>query len=115
MPRRVESSSNSTQPPRSPARTPEAREQQLISAAMDLAEKQIREGTASAQVITHFLKLGSSREELEQDRLLNENSLTSAKIEQLGSQKQIEEMYGKALAAMSAYSGRDVVEDPIDD
>lgn len=114
MPKRAESSGNTPRSPRSPARTPEAREQQLVSAAMDLAEQQLRDGTASAQVITHFLKLGSSRETLEQDRLVNENQLTSAKIEQLGSQKHIEEMYGKALAAMSAYSGQ-VVEEELDD
>lgn len=114
MPKRVESSGTTPRSPRSPARTPEARELQLISAAMDLAESQLRDGTASAQVITHFLKLGSSREGLEQDRLVNENELTSAKIEQLGSQKQIEELYGKALAAMSAYSGREE-EDRFDD
>jgi hypothetical protein len=99
---------------RPPAKTPEAREQQLIAAAVDLAEKQMLEGTASAQVITHYLKLGSSREKLEQERLANENHLALAKIEQLGSQKEIERLYGEALAAMSAYSGRDVSERPDD-
>jgi hypothetical protein len=53
---------------RRPATTPEARENQLISQAVDLAEKQMLEGSASAQVISHFLKLGSSREKLEQER-----------------------------------------------
>lgn len=90
---------------RPPATTPEARENQLISAAHDLAEKQIREGTASAQVITHFLKLGSSRERLEQDRLKNENSLTLTKITQIESQASIETLYRDALSAMSAYQG----------
>jgi hypothetical protein len=92
------------------ARTPEAREQQLIAAAVDRAEQQLQDGTASAQVITHFLKLGSSRERLEQQRLAYENQLTEVKIEAMQSQKEIERLYGEALAAMSAYSGRDTTE-----
>lgn len=91
---------------RPPATTPEARENQLISAAHDLAEVQIREGTASAQVITHFLKLGSSREKLEQQRIAHENELTKAKIESLAAAERVEELYKQALGAMSAYQGR---------
>jgi hypothetical protein len=56
-------------PQRRPAMTEEGRESQMVSLAMDLAETQIVDGTASAQVITHYLKLGSSREKLEQERL----------------------------------------------
>lgn len=89
------------------ATTPEARENQLIAAAYDLAERQIEAGTASSQVITHYLKLGSSREKLEQARLAGENSLIAAKIEMMESQKRIEEMYGAALAAMKSYAGQD--------
>lgn len=93
-----------------PAGSPERREQQLISLAVDLAEKQIREGTASSQVITHFLKLGSTRETLEQERLRKENELLKAKVEQLASAKRVEELYASALDAMRSYIGRDVVE-----
>jgi len=91
--------------PRRPATTPEARENQLVSAAIDLAEKQIREGTASSQVITHFLKLGSTRETLEQERLAHENELTRVKIEAMESQKRVEELYMEALNAMRSYAG----------
>jgi hypothetical protein len=77
----------------------------MVSAAIDLAESQIRAGTASSQVITHFLKLGSSRELLEQERLAHENELTRVKIEQLESQKRVEELYLEALQAMRSYSG----------
>lgn len=90
------------------ATTPEARENQLIARAVDLAEQQLSDGTASAQVITHFLKLGSSREKLEQERLQNENILLRAKKEQMDSQARIEEMYGAALNAMRAYAGQPV-------
>lgn len=90
---------------RKPATTPEARENQMISAAHDLAEKQIRNGTASSQVITHFLKLGSTRERLEQQRLEHENELTRVKIEALESQKRVEELYMEALSAMRSYAG----------
>lgn len=90
---------------RPPATTPEGRENQLISKAVDLAEKQLAEGTASAQVITHYLKLGSSREKLEQERLENENALLVAKREAMASAARVEELYGAAIDAMRAYAG----------
>jgi len=93
---------------RRPAITPEGRENQLISLAVDLAERQLSEGTASSQVLTHFLKLASTREKLEQERLQQENLLLSAKREQLASAKRIEELYENALNAMRAYSGEEV-------
>jgi hypothetical protein len=96
---------------RRPATTPEGRENQLISLAADLAEKQLIQGTASSQVITHFLKLGSTREKLEQERLQQENLLMSAKIEQIASGKRIEDLYENALKAMRGYSGQDLDDD----
>jgi hypothetical protein len=77
----------------------------MVSLAHDLAEQQIRQGSASSQVITHFLKLGSTRERLEQQRLEHENELTRVKIEQIESQKRIEELYAEALSAMQSYRG----------
>jgi hypothetical protein len=97
---------------RRPATTPEARENQLIAGAVDLAEKQIAEGTASAQVITHFLKLGSSREKLEQERLSKENSLLDAKRDAIASAARVEELYKTALNAMRAYSGQEPLDEP---
>lgn len=88
-----------------PAATPEARENQLISAAYDLAEQRILDGSASAQELTHFLKLGSSREKLEQERLRIENSLSQAKIELMQSQQRQEELIAEALEAMRGYQG----------
>lgn len=89
-----------------PATTPEGRENQLISRAVDLAERQLIDGTASSQVITHFLKLASTRERLEQERLQRENLLLSAKVDQIQSAKRIEELYETALNAMRTYAGR---------
>lgn len=88
-----------------PATTPEGREHQLVSLAVDLVERQLRDGTATSQVVTHYLKLGSTREQLEQDRLRGENELLRKKIEQIESQKNVEELYKKALDAMRNYSG----------
>ena len=90
---------------RKPATTPEARENEMVSLATDLAEEQIRNGTASSQVVTHFLKLGSTREQLEQQRLANESELTKAKIEAIESGKRVEELYEQALSAMQSYRG----------
>lgn len=102
-------------PRRPPATTAEARERQLISQANDLAERQIRQGTASAAVITHFLKLGSTRERLERERLERENELLRAKVEQLASAKNVEQLYSEALHAMRAYSGQIEEGDDYDD
>jgi hypothetical protein len=90
---------------RKPATTPEARENEMISLATDLAEEQIRAGSASSQVISHFLKLGSTRERLEQERLEHENALLEVKKEQIESQQRIEELYVDAIKAMRSYSG----------
>lgn len=88
-----------------PATTPEGRENQLIALAMDLAEKKLRDGTASSQEVTHFLKLASSKEKLEREKLELENELIKAKTESLQSQKNIEELYTNAIKAMQTYSG----------
>ena len=89
-----------------PALTPEARENQLISLAVDLAERQLLEGTASSQVITHYLKLGSTKERLEKEKLIEENKLLRAKTENLQSMKRVEELYAEALKAMRDYAGQ---------
>ena len=83
-----------------PALTPEARENQLISLASDLAEKQLREGTASSQVITHYLKLGSTKERIEKEILEKQKELIEAKTQNLQSAKRIEELYSNALNAI---------------
>lgn len=90
---------------RAPGRSIESRENQLVSLAVDLAERQIRNGTASSQVITHFLKLGTTREQLEKSKLDKENKLLEAKTKALQSQEKIEELYENALAAMRKYGG----------
>jgi len=99
---------------RGPAASPEQREMQLADAAYDLAEEQIRSGTASSQVITHFLKMGSSRERLEQERIRHEVELMEVKKEQLEGQKRVEELYINALEAMRGYSGLNSGDDHID-
>ena len=88
-----------------PALTPEARENQLIALAMNAAEQQLLDGTASSQVITHFLKLGTIKEQLEMEKIRRENTLLDAKVEALKSSKHIEELMEKALMAMKDYSG----------
>lgn len=101
------SSGKRTRPVQPPATTPEARERQLIAAAIDLAEQQILSGKASSQVLTHFLKLASSRERLEQERLKAEVKLVGAKVENLASSANIEQLMKDAMTAMKKYSGRE--------
>ena len=88
-----------------PALTPEAMENQMIALAVNAAEEQLMNGTASSQVITHYLKLGSTKTRLENEKLQAENDLLKAKIEALNSQKRTEELYAEALKAMRDYSG----------
>lgn len=90
---------------RAPALTPEAREAQLINMAMTAAEKQMEEGTASAQVITHFLKLGTERARLERERIAAEVELANAKVESIRSQQTSEELYREAIEAFRSYGG----------
>lgn len=78
----------------------------MISLAVDLAEKQLLEGTASSQVITHYLKLGTMKEKIERDILEKQKELITAKTEALKSQKRVEELYAEALTAMRRYNGQ---------
>ena len=94
-----------------PALTPEAREDQMISLAVDLAEKQLREGTASSQVITHFLKLGSTKEKIEKEILERQKELIEAKTKAYQSAEEIKELYTNALEAMRSYSGHGDTDD----
>lgn len=94
-----------------PAITLEARENQLISYAVDLAEKQLLEGTASSQVITHYLKLGTVREQMEREKLEEENKLLRAKTKALADQGEYKELVAEAIKAMRRYSGNGVEED----
>ena len=87
-----------------PPRSPEARERRLMNAALDLAEKQILDGTASSQVITHFLKLSSSREQLEQERLARENEFLKIRAEALAAAQRQDELYSEAIRAFKSYN-----------
>lgn len=88
-----------------PAKTVEARESELVGMAVDLAADQLSAGTASSQVMTHFLKLGSMRARLEMEKLEQENELLKAKTDALASAKRMEELYKEALEAMRSYKG----------
>lgn len=108
--RDISSSSEPTKEFR-PALTPEARENQLIALAVDLAEKQLREGTASAQVISHYLKLGSTTHSLEKEKLRHENELLQAKTSAVNSSESSEKLYSDAIRAFQRYSGNGGDED----
>ena len=98
-----------------PALSPEARENQMIALAEDLAEKQLIEGTASQSVITHYLKLGSIKQRYEIEKLRSENELLRAKTEAVNSSKHMEELMSEALSAFRRYSGYSSDEEESDD
>ena len=108
MAKKAATDSDATKPKKimRPGISVEARENQLISLAVDLAEQQLRDGTASSQVITHYLKLGSTRERLEKEKLIKENELLKAKTESLESTKEMKSLYEEAIKAMRNYSGQ---------
>lgn len=95
----------SEKPMSPPALDPESRENQLISLAVNLAEEKLRDGTASNQLIVHYLKLGSTKERLEKEKLEKENELLKAKTEALESAKRSDELYAEAIKAITRYSG----------
>ena len=107
-------SKKSPLPRQRPALSPEAREDQLIALAVDRAEQQLIDGTASAQVITHYLKLGSSRERLEKEKTASEVELLQAKADSIKSAKRVEELYEEALNAMKHYGGMGGSDDAYD-
>lgn len=92
--------------PTRPAISPEARENQLIALAVDLVEQRLRDGTASSQETTHFLKQATAKAKLEIAILEKQKELITAKTEALQSQKRIEELYANALKAMRSYNGQ---------
>lgn len=90
-----------------PALTPEAKNNELIALATTVAERQLREGTASSQLIVHYLKLGAERERLECRKLEAEIKLQEAKTVNIESGQRTEELFKEAIAAMSLYKGTD--------
>ena len=88
-----------------PALTPEARENQLISLAIDLVEQRLIDGTASSQETTHFLKLASTKSRLENEIMEKQKELISAKTEAIHAEKERENLFKEAIAAMKRYSG----------
>lgn len=94
-----------------PALSPEARENQLIDLAVNLAEQQLLDGTASSQVITHFLKLGTTRAELEKEKLKKENAVLEAKAKAYQSSEEMKDLYENAIKAIRDYGGHGEAED----
>ena len=90
---------------RPPAISPEARENQMISMAVSLAEQQLRDGTASSQIITHYLKLGTMKEQLELEKTRAEVELMKAKAKAISDAEERDQMYKKAIEAMRIYQG----------
>lgn len=102
---RSSNSGKQTERRRAPVASAEERENYMIALAVDLAEKKLRDGTASNQVIAHYLRLGSTKERLEKEKLRKEYELLDAKAEAIKSSKRIEELYSNAIKAMRVYSG----------
>jgi predicted lipid-binding transport protein (Tim44 family) len=103
--RRIPTPRDESVPRRPPATTPDGRENQLIAMAYDLAERQLLDGTASAQVITQFLKAGSARDRLERTKIQGDIELTKAKIQQIANVEKITELYTQAISSMRNYAG----------
>ena len=94
--------------------TDEGREQQMIALAMDLVEKRLRNGTASSQETTHFLKLGSTKAKIELEKLKKENQLLVAKTEALQTTKKFEELFEQGMKAYMVYTGNSAEDDEVD-
>lgn len=101
-------SSNTASQRMRPATTPEARQKQLVSLATDCAEDLMRSGKAPAQIICHYLKLGTMQAQLELEKTRQEVALTEAKTKSIQSAEQAEQTYKNALEAFRGYSGQDI-------
>ena len=111
-----DSSSDTASQRMRPATTPEARQKQLVSLATDCAEDLMRSGKAPAQIIVHYLKLGTAQAELELEKTKKELALTEAKIRNIQASEHAEELYKNALNAFRGYSGQKVsMEDDYDE
>lgn len=115
MPRK-KAMENPISPKRPPAKTLEGRENQMIALAVDLAEEQLRNGTASSQVITHYLRLGSTRNKLELEKIRHENAMLEAKTKAYQNSEDVKKLMEDALNAMRSYSGgyRGESDDPVE-
>ena len=102
---RLKTTNSEIKPKLRPAIDPDTRENQMAALAMDLVEQRLRDGTASSQETTHFLKLVSSKARLEQEKLRLENDLTAAKTKALANAEEIKVLYEEALKAMRRYGG----------
>ena len=102
---KVKAPNSNIRPKLRPALSPEARENQMIALAMDLVEQRLRDGTASSQETTHFLKAASNKNKLEMERLRLENELTAAKTKAIADSAEIKVLYEEALKAMRRYGG----------
>lgn len=113
---RVANTSNAPKKGR-PAISPEARQNQMIALAMDLVEQRLRDGTASSQETTHFLKLATSESQLKNKMMEKQNELIAAKTESIRAEKERENLFKEAIAAMKKYSGHggDPDDEPDDD
>lgn len=98
-----------------PASSPRARENQIVNLAYDEAEKRIRDGSATSQLLTFFLKLGTMREQMELEKMRSDLRLADAKIKQIEEQKDIKELYQKAIEAQKRYRGESFYEEEEDD
>ena len=98
-------------PKRRRALDPEARENQLVALAYDVAEQQLLDGTISSQVLSQLLKAGSTKNKLELTKLESENALLRVKAESIQSAARSDEIYTNALKAMKNYSGLEPVDE----
>lgn len=97
-----------------PARTDEERELQMIAMATDEAERRIRNGTATSQLLVHYLKLGTEKSRLEQEKLRAETELLSTKVKVAEAEKKSSELYAQAINAFRKYSGQEVNDEETD-
>ena len=102
---RTTSSSSTTRKSRPPL-SPEADEQICISLAIDLVKERLRNGTASSQETTHFLKLATSKYKEEVRLAKAQTEKAEAQVEAMKSQKRVEALYEDAIKAFRNYNGQ---------
>lgn len=86
-------------------------EKRLIAKAYAEAERRIDNGTATSEMICLFLKAGSNKHYIDEQKTQAELDYTRAKVDLVRSQIKTEEMIVAAMDAMKMYQGVDDVSD----
>lgn len=90
-----------------PGISPADHEEKMIGLAMNLVEQRLRDGTATSQETTFWLRLAAQREQdaINREMMEKQMALMEAKIQSLQASDRMEQLITDAMEAFKRYSG----------